>query len=143
VGKGVRYRADAAAGGRDMLDFDYLIIGGGSSGCVVASRLSEDPRVNICLLEAGGAGNSWVVNTPMATALMLPSKINNWAFETVRQAGLNGRRGYQPRGRALGGSSAINAMVYIRGHPSDYVRWAALGNSGWSYDAVLQKGRVQ
>jgi choline dehydrogenase-like flavoprotein len=85
VGKGVRYRADAAAGGRDMLDFDYLIIGGGSSGCVVASRLSEDPRVNICLLEAGGAGNSWVVNTPMATALMLPSKINNWAFETVRQ----------------------------------------------------------
>jgi choline dehydrogenase-like flavoprotein len=120
-----------------MLDFDYLIIGGGSSGCVVASRLSEDPRVNICLLEAGGAGNSWVVNTPMATALMLPSKINNWAFETVRQAGLNGRRGYQPRGRALGGSSAINAMVYIRGHPSDYDRWAALGNSGWSYDAVL------
>src|SRR5436190_14903324 len=120
-----------------MLDFDYLIIGGGSSGCVVASRLSEDPRVNICLLEAGGAGNSWVVNTPMATALMLPSKINNWAFETVRQAGLNGRRGYQPRGRALGGSSAINAMVYIRGHRSDYDGWAALGNSGWAYDDVL------
>jgi choline dehydrogenase-like flavoprotein len=120
-----------------MPEFDYVIVGGGSAGCVVASRLSEDPRVSVCLLEAGGAGNNWVVNTPLATALMLPSKINNWAFETVPQAGLNGRRGYQPRGRALGGSSAINAMVYIRGHRSDYDRWAALGNPGWSYDDVL------
>jgi choline dehydrogenase-like flavoprotein len=120
-----------------MPDFDYVIVGGGSAGCVVASRLSEDPRVNVCLLEAGNAGDSWIVNTPIATALMLPSKINNWAFETVPQAGLNGRRGYQPRGRALGGSSAINAMVYIRGHRSDYDRWAALGNPGWGYDEVL------
>ena len=120
-----------------MPEFDYVIVGGGSSGCVVASRLSEDPRVNVCLLEAGGPGDNWVVNTPIATALMLPSKINNWAFETVPQAGLNGRRGYQPRGRALGGSSAINAMVYVRGHRSDYDRWAALGNPGWSYDEVL------
>jgi choline dehydrogenase-like flavoprotein len=122
---------------RDMPEFDYVIVGGGSAGCVVASRLSEDPRVNVCLLEAGNTGNSWVVNTPMATALMLPTKINNWAFETLPQPGLNGRRGYQPRGRALGGSSAINAMVYIRGHRSDYDRWASLGNSGWSYDDVL------
>jgi choline dehydrogenase-like flavoprotein len=120
-----------------MPEFDYVIIGGGSSGCVLASRLSEDPRVNVCLIEAGGAGDNWVVNTPIATALMLPSKINNWAFETVPQPGLNGRRGYQPRGRALGGSSAINAMVYIRGHRSDYDRWAALGNRGWAYDDVL------
>jgi choline dehydrogenase-like flavoprotein len=120
-----------------MPEFDYVIVGGGSAGCVVASRLSEDPRVNVCLLEAGNTGNSWVVNTPMATALMLPTKINNWAFETVPQPGLNGRRGYQPRGRALGGSSAINAMVYIRGHRSDYDRWASLGNPGWSYDDVL------
>jgi choline dehydrogenase-like flavoprotein len=116
---------------------DYVIIGGGSSGCVIASRLSEDPRINVCLLEAGNAGNNWVVNTPMATALMLPTKINNWGFETVPQPGLNGRRGYQPRGRALGGSSAINAMVYIRGHHSDYDHWAALGNRGWSYADVL------
>ncbi|MBV8849759.1 MAG: choline dehydrogenase [Methylobacteriaceae bacterium] len=120
-----------------MSEFDYVIIGGGSSGCVVASRLSEDPRVNVCLLEAGNAGDNWIVNTPMATALMLPTKINNWAFETVPQPGLNGRRGYQPRGRTLGGSSAINAMVYIRGHRSDYDHWAALGNPGWSYDDVL------
>jgi choline dehydrogenase-like flavoprotein len=120
-----------------MAEFDYVIVGGGSAGCVVASRLSEDPRINVCLLEAGGAGNNWLVNTPIATALMLPSKINNWAFETVPQPGLNGRRGYQPRGRALGGSSAINAMVYIRGHHSDYDYWAALGNSGWAYEDVL------
>ena len=120
-----------------MREFDYLVIGGGSSGCVVASRLSEDPRVSVCLLEAGNTGNNWIINTPIATALMLPSKINNWAFETVPQRGFNGRRGYQPRGRALGGSSAINAMVYIRGHRSDYDRWAALGNPGWSYDDVL------
>jgi choline dehydrogenase-like flavoprotein len=117
--------------------FDYVIVGGGSAGCVVASRLSENPKVSVCLLEAGNAGNNWIVNTPLATALMLPTKINNWAFETVPQPGLNGRRGYQPRGRALGGSSAINAMVYIRGHPSDYDRWAALGNPGWAYDDVL------
>jgi choline dehydrogenase-like flavoprotein len=120
-----------------MPDFDYVVVGGGSSGCVVASRLSEDPRVNVCLLEAGNAANNWIVNTPIATALMLPTKINNWAFETVPQPGLNERRGYQPRGRALGGSSAINAMVYIRGHRSDYDRWAALGNPGWSYEDVL------
>jgi choline dehydrogenase-like flavoprotein len=120
-----------------MSEYDYVVVGGGSAGCVVASRLSEDPGVSVCLLEAGNAGDNWIVNTPIATALMLPSKINNWAFETVPQPGLNGRRGYQPRGRALGGSSAINAMVYIRGHRSDYDRWGSLGNPGWSYEDVL------
>ena len=120
-----------------MAEFDYVIVGGGSAGCVIAGRLSENPRVSVCLLEAGGSGSNWIVNTPIAAALMLPSKINNWAFETVPQPGLNGRRGYQPRGKALGGSSAINAMVYIRGHRSDYDRWASLGNPGWSYDDVL------
>jgi choline dehydrogenase-like flavoprotein len=117
--------------------FDYVIAGGGPAGCVLAGRLSEDPSVSVCLLEAGNAGDSWVVNTPAAIVLMVPRALNNWAFETVPQAGLGGRRGYQPRGRALGGSSAINAMVYIRGHRSDYDRWAALGNPGWSYDEVL------
>src|SRR6202051_1761088 len=73
----------------------------------------------------------------MGIAIMVPSKTNNWAFETVSQPGLNGRKGYQPRGKALGGSSAINAMVYIRGHRSDYDGWAALGNTGWSYNDVL------
>ncbi len=120
-----------------MDEFDYVVVGGGSAGCVVASRLSENPGTKVCLLEAGKAGDGWIVNTPAATAIMLSSPINNWTFETVPQPGLNGRRGYQPRGKALGGSSAINAMVYIRGHKWDYDHWASLGNKGWSYEDVL------
>ncbi|RZG47264.1 GMC family oxidoreductase [Acinetobacter wuhouensis] len=118
-------------------EFDYIIIGGGSSGCVLAGRLSENPSVSVCLLEAGGAGDGWKVEVPCAAVISIPTKINNWAFETVPQRGLNGRKGYQPRGKCLGGSSAINAMVYIRGHRQDYDDWAALGNEGWSYDEVL------
>ena len=120
-----------------MEEFDYVVVGGGSAGCAVAGRLSENSKMRVCLLEAGGAGNNWVVKAPMGIAIMVPSKTNNWAFETVPQPGLNGRKGYQPRGKALGGSSAINAMVYIRGHRSDYDGWAALGNTGWAYDDVL------
>jgi choline dehydrogenase-like flavoprotein len=118
-------------------EFDYVIAGGGSAGCVLAGRLSEDPAVRVCLLEAGDAGDSWLVNTPAAVALVVPTSIRNWAFETVPQPGLGGRRGYQPRGRTLGGSSAINAMIYVRGHRSDYDRWATMGNAGWSYNDVL------
>src|SRR6476661_197526 len=117
--------------------FDFVVVGGGSGGCAVASRLSEDPGTSVALLEAGGECNNWVVNSPGAMILMISGKVNNWAFETVPQPGLNGRVGYQPRGKALGGSSAINAMVYIRGHRSDYDGWAALGNHGWAYDDVL------
>ncbi len=116
---------------------DFIIIGGGSAGSVLAARLSEDSNVTVTLLEAGGDGRDWVIRTPLANVAMLPTKLNNYAFETVPQRGLNGRRGYQPRGRALGGSSAINAMVYMRGHPSDYDHWAALGNPGWSFADVL------
>jgi choline dehydrogenase-like flavoprotein len=118
-------------------EVDYLVLGGGSAGSVVASRLSEDASATVALFEAGGAGDSWVVRTPIAGVLMAPTRLNNWAYETVPQAGLGGRRGYQPRGRALGGSSAINAMIYTRGHPEDYDRWAARGNPGWSYAGVL------
>ncbi len=117
--------------------FDFVVVGGGSGGCAVAGRLSEDPSTSVAVLEAGGGCDNWVVNTPGALVLMVPGKLNNWAFETVPQAGLNGRVGYQPRGKGLGGSSAINAMVYIRGHRSDYDHWAALGNTGWSYADVL------
>ncbi|HMC43831.1 MAG TPA: GMC family oxidoreductase N-terminal domain-containing protein, partial [Caballeronia sp.] len=117
--------------------FDFVVIGAGSGGCVVAGRLSEDPAVTVCVLEAGGSGNSALVKIPAAAVVMLPTKLNNWAFKTVPQAGLNGRKGYQPRGKALGGSSAINAMVYARGHRSDYDHWASLGNEGWSYEDVL------
>lgn len=118
-------------------EFDFVIIGGGSSGSVVASRLSEDPNSSVALLEAGSPGDGWVVRTPAAGVFMVPTKLNNWTFETVPQAGLNGRRGYQPRGRVLGGSSAINAMIYTRGHRWDYDHWAELGCTGWSFDEVL------
>src|SRR3981189_2271476 len=117
--------------------FDFVVGGGGSGGCAVGGRLSEDPKTSVAVLEAGGGGDNWVVSTPGALALMVPGKLNNWAFETVPQPGLNGRIGYQPRGKGLGGSSAINAMVYIRGHRNDYDQWAGLGNSGWSYADVL------
>ena len=120
-----------------MDTFDFIVVGGGSGGCAVASRLSEDPATSVALLEAGGKDDNWVVTTPGALILMVAGKVNNWAFDTVPQAGLNGRIGYQPRGKGLGGSSAINAMVYIRGHKSDYDRWASLGNTGWSYADVL------
>ena len=120
-----------------MDEFDYLVIGGGSSGCVVAGRLSEDPGTSVALLEAGGMGDSLVITTPAAGVLTVPTRLHNWAFETEPQPGLNGRRGYQPRGKALGGSSAINAMVYTRGHRWDYDHWASLGNEGWSFDEVL------
>ena len=121
------------------MEFDYVIVGGGSAGSTLASRLSEDPKTSVCLLEAGGHGNGILVRAPAMVVAMLPGhgKINNWALNTVPQPGLNGRRGYQPRGRALGGSSAINAMLYVRGHRSDYDDWANLGNEGWDWESVL------
>lgn len=121
-----------------MQTVDYVIVGGGSSGCALAGRLSEDPNTSVALIEAGSRkGASWLVQTPAAVVAMVPKNINNWAFETVPQPGLNGRQGYQPRGKVLGGSSAINAMAYIRGHASDYDHWAAEGNEGWSFKDVL------
>jgi choline dehydrogenase-like flavoprotein len=117
--------------------FDFVVVGGGSAGCALAGRLSEDPKTSVALIEAGGRDDNWVVTTPGALALMVPSKLNNWAFDTVPQSGLNSRVGYQPRGKGLGGSSSINAMVYIRGHKSDYDHWASLGNAGWSFADVL------
>ncbi|RIK85703.1 MAG: glucose-methanol-choline oxidoreductase [Hyphomicrobiales bacterium] len=122
--------------------FDYVIVGGGSAGSVLAGRLSEDPATSVCLLEAGGGGASAFVTVPVGAVAMIPTRLNNWAFETVPQPGLGGRRGYQPRGRMLGGSSAINAMIYMRGHRSDYDHWAALGNRGWSFDEVLPYFRL-
>lgn len=117
--------------------FDYIVIGGGAAGCVVAGRLSKDAEVSVCLLEAGGRDSNPLVHMPAGMAAMIPTSINNWQYQTVPQAGLNGRVGYQPRGKTLGGSSSINGMAYHRGHPQTFDSWAAQGNPGWSYEEVL------
>ena len=121
-----------------MEEFDYVIAGGGSAGSVLAARLSEDPSVSVCLVEAGGEGRDAITRAPAAVGLTASlTKRTNWAFTTEPQAALNNRPGYQPRGKALGGSSAINAMLYVRGHPSDYDHWAELGCGGWDWQNVL------
>ena len=118
-----------------MDQFDIIVIGGGSAGSAVAGRLSEDGTRRVCLLEAGPHNDTIQVKTP-GFMPFIPEK-SNWRFDTVPQKGLNGRIGYQPRGRGLGGSSAINAMVYIRGNHFDYDQWAELGCTGWSHADVL------
>ena len=117
--------------------FDYIIIGGGSAGCVLAARLTENPAINVALLEAGPADKSVFIHCPAGLAVMAKTGMAGWGFNTVPQPGLNGRTGYQPRGKALGGSSSINAMIYTRGHRDDYDQWAAEGNPGWAFDDVL------
>jgi choline dehydrogenase len=117
--------------------FDLVIVGGGTAGCVLAARLSEDPNVQVCLLEAGGAARSPLVNIPGAIVLAQRSRELNWHFQSSPQTHLQGRRISLPRGRGLGGSALINGMVYFRGHPSDYDTWAKAGAEGWSYREVL------
>lgn len=118
-----------------MEEADIVVVGGGSGGAAAAGRLSEDGRYTVALLEAGGRNTG--LRTRIPGFLAFQTEKTNWQFETVPQAGLGGRRGYQPRGRGLGGSSAINAMLYLRGNKWDYDNWAAMGCPGWSYDEVL------
>ena len=120
------------------MEFDYIIVGGGSAGCVLAARLSEDPTITVALIEAGGNNDGVLNRVPTGAALQIVRRnACNWAFSTVAQPGLGGRRGYQPRGRGLGGSSALNAMIYLRGQREDYDGWAADGAAGWAWDDVL------
>ena len=117
---------------------DYVIVGGGSAGCVLAARLTEDPAITVCLLEAGPVDSSVFIHAPIGFAVSATLGLFNWNYETVPQSEFsNGRRGYQPRGKTLGGSSSVNAMVYTRGNPKDYDRWASMGNIGWSYADML------
>src|SRR5271166_647990 len=119
------------------MDYDYVIAGGGSAGCVLANRISADPSIKVALLEAGSRDKNFLIHMPAGYAALMMSGLSNWGYHTEPQAGLNGRKLFWPRGKVLGGSSSINAMVYIRGVPGDYNTWAQLGNRGWSWDDVL------
>ena len=116
---------------------DYVIIGGGSAGCVLAARLSEDPKTNVVLLEAGGEDSNPLIHVPAGYVKTMINPAINWMFETEPEAGTADRVLTMPRGKVLGGSSAINAMLYVRGQPADYDGWSQRGNHGWSYDDVL------
>ncbi len=120
-----------------MHAFDYIIIGAGSAGCVLANRLSEDPDVRVLLLEAGGRDWHPYIHMPAGLAKLATLRSVNWDYNTVPEPQLNGRVIWWPRGKVLGGSSSINAMCYIRGVPADYDEWAARGAEGWHWDNVL------
>ncbi len=121
--------------------FDYIIVGAGSAGCVLANRLSEDPNNKVLLLEAGKSDRkskaSTFIHMPAGVAQVIGTDMANWCFFTEGQPHLNNRKLFWPRGKTLGGSSSINGMIYIRGHARDYDQWAQLGNRGWSYADVL------
>ncbi|MBB5461442.1 GMC family oxidoreductase [Paraburkholderia sp. Cpub6] len=122
------------------MQYDYIVVGAGSGGCTLASRLADScPDATIALIEAGPhTGRNLLVNMPVGVAVVVPNRLKtNYGYLTTPQPGLAGRQGYQPRGRGFGGSSAINAMIYTRGHPLDYDEWARLGCDGWSWAEVL------
>ena len=118
-------------------EFDYIVIGAGSAGCVLAARLSENPALRVLLLEAGPPDRSVWIHLPIGYGKTMWSDTYNWRFHTDPDPNMNGRQIYWPRGKTLGGSSSINGLIYIRGQREDYDRWAALGNAGWSFDEVL------
>jgi choline dehydrogenase len=119
------------------LDYDYVVVGAGSAGCVLAARLSEDPATRVLLLEAGPPDRSIWIHLPIGYGKTMWDKRVNWCYSTDPDPNMNGRRIYWPRGKTLGGSSSINGLIYIRGQREDFDHWAALGNEGWGYRDVL------
>ncbi len=117
--------------------FTYVIVGGGSAGCVLANRLSSDPSNTVCLIESGPPDRHPFIHVPLGFIALMRHPVFNWRFSSTPQPGTDDRAIYVPRGRVLGGTSSINGMVYTRGHPADYDGWAAAGNAGWSYADVL------
>jgi len=122
---------------KNLGTFDYVIVGAGSAGCVLANRLSEDPKVNVALLEAGGKDNYLWIHIPVGYLYCMGNPRTDWGFKTAPSAGLNGRSLNYPRGRVLGGCSSINGMIYMRGQAQDYDHWQQLGNMGWKWDDIL------
>ena len=118
-------------------EYDYIVVGAGSAGCTLAARLSEDAATRVLLLEAGPPDRSFWIHLPIGYGKTMWDEKLNWCFHTDPDPNMNGRRIYWPRGKTLGGSSSINGLIYIRGQREDYDHWAALGNTGWSYDEVL------
>ncbi len=127
----------AGPGENALGEFDYVIVGAGSAGCVLANRLSADPDVRVCLLEAGGKDSYIWIHIPIGYLYTQNNPKTDWCFKTEAEAGLNGRALNYPRGRVLGGCSSINGMIYMRGQARDYDHWRQLGNSGWGWDDVL------
>ncbi|MBI5261136.1 MAG: choline dehydrogenase [Bradyrhizobium sp.] len=126
-----------AAGSRPVPEFDYIIVGAGSAGCVLANRLTESGRHSVLLLEAGPKDTNIWIHVPLGYGRLFKEKSVNWMYETEPEPGLGGRTVFQPRGKVLGGSSSINGLLYVRGQREDYDRWRQLGNAGWGYDDVL------
>jgi choline dehydrogenase len=125
------------AGTQDLGSFDYVIVGAGPAGCVLANRLSADPGTSVLLLEAGGKDNYVWIHIPVGYLYCMGNPRTDWCFKTEAEPGLNGRSLAYPRGKVLGGCSSINGMIYMRGQARDYDQWRQLGNAGWSWDDVL------
>lgn len=127
----------AASSGSNHLEFDYVIVGAGSAGCVLANRLTADGKHSVLLLEAGPKDTNPWIHVPLGYGRLFKEKAVNWMYSTEPEPGLNGRNVFQPRGKVLGGSSSINGLLYVRGQHEDYDRWRQHGNQGWGYDDVL------